>query len=208
MYTMNAIEFNEKIMKGHFKKIYPVIARQIVQVTGITKGLCIDLGGGPGMLGISLAKITELKVIVYDLLEDCVKLVPLNSKENKVENRVNAIQGRAEDMTFPTNSVDLVVSRGSIFFWEDQQKGISEVYRILKPGGWAYIGGGFGTVGLMQEIDEMKQDEPEWIEKRKKRLGQNSSNHLKIILENLGIPGKVDTSEAGTWIIFQKSLSS
>ncbi len=123
MYQMDAIEYNEKVMNGHFKKIYPVIAGQIVAITGVTSGHCIDLGGGPGMLGICMAKITSLKVTIYDLLEDCVKLVPDNAKKHGVADRVKAIKGIAEDMRFPDNSVDLVISRGSIFLLEDQLNG-------------------------------------------------------------------------------------
>ncbi len=205
MYQMDAVDFNENVMKGTFKKIYPVIASQIVECTGITSGHCIDLGGGPGMLGISLAKITELKVTVYDLMEDCVKLVPQNSIDNGVSDKVNAIQGMAEDMKFDDNTIDLVVSRGSIFFWEDQLKGLSEVYRILKPGGWAYIGGGFGTKELSDEINKLKQKEdPKWMEKRKHRFTKNNPEHFTKILNELGIEATMESSEAGNWIIFQK----
>jgi SAM-dependent methyltransferase len=42
-------------------------------------------------------------------------------------------------------SVDLVVSRGSVFFWDDPAQGIREAHRVLRPGGWAMIGGGLGS---------------------------------------------------------------
>ena len=205
MYQINAVEYNEKVMNGHFKKIYPVIAAQIIKRTGITSGRCIDLGGGPGMLGISIAKITDLQVTIYDLMPECVELVAENSLENGVADKVTAMQGMAENMKFDDNSVDLVVSRGSIFFWEDQKKGLSEVYRVLRPGGWAYIGGGFGTKELLEEINRMKEKEdPEWAEKKKERMRKNPPGHFQNIINELGIDGTVDASEAGNWIIFQK----
>jgi ubiquinone/menaquinone biosynthesis C-methylase UbiE len=58
--------------------------------------------------------------------------------------RVVAVVGKAESMPFPDGSVDLVVSRGSIFFWDDQGKGVQEAYRVLRPGGEAMLGGGRG----------------------------------------------------------------
>jgi len=205
MYTMDAIEFNEKVMKGYFRKIYPVIARQIIERTGITSGHCIDLGGGPGMLGICLAVLSDLKITNYDLMPECVELVLQNSLDNGVIDRVKAIQGIAEDMKFDDNSIDLVVSRGSVFFWEDQKKGLSEVYRVLRPGGWAYIGGGFGSIELLEEINMQRaNDDPEWNQKRKDRIRKNPPEHFQNIIDELGIDGLVDSSEVGTWIIFQK----
>lgn len=205
MYKMNAVEYNEKVMKGHFKKIYPVIASQIIDRTGITSGKCIDLGGGPGMLGICIAKITDMKVTVYDLMKECVELVPGNCLANGVADKVNAVQGVAEDMKFDDNSVDLVVSRGSIFFWEDQKKGLSEISRVLRPGGWAYIGGGFGTKELMDEILKIKEKEdPEWFKGKNDRMKKNSPEHFQKIVDELGLGTTVERNDAGTWIVFQK----
>lgn len=204
MYTMNAHEYNEKVMKGAFKKIYPEIARQIIERTKTTEGVCIDLGGGPGMLGIWLAKLSQLKVIVYDMMPECVELVAENSIANGVSGKVSARQGKAEQMNFADNSVDLVVSRGSIFFWEDQKKGLAEIYRILKPGGWAYVGGGFGNKEILDEILKAKAEDKEWLEKRKKRMGKQLSFNFQAMLDGLHIQGKVEQSEVGNWIIFRK----
>ena len=203
-YTMNAAEFNEKIMKGHFKKIYPVIAAQIVERTDVRSGHCIDLGGGPGMLGVCIAKITALRVTVVDLMPECVELARENSAEAGVADRVDAVQGVAEALPFEDGAVDLVVSRGSIFFWQDQARGLAEAYRVLRPGGWAWIGGGFGTAELLREIEAAKADEPEWNRKRKERMTQNPPEHFHAMLQRLGIDGVVEHQEAGTWIIFQK----
>lgn len=203
-YTMNAAEFNEKIMKGHFRKIYPVIAGQIVERTGVTSGRCIDLGGGPGMLAVCIAKISSLKVTVVDLMPECVELARENSAEAGVGDRVDAMQGVAEALPFRDETVDLVVSRGSIFFWQDQEQGIAEVYRVLRPGGWAWIGGGFGTAELLREIEATKSDDPEWNRKRKERMTQNPPEHFRAMLERLGIDGVVEHQEAGMWIIIQK----
>lgn len=203
-YTMNAAEFNEKIMKGHFRKIYPVIAAQIVERTGVSAGRCIDLGGGPGMLAACIAKITLLKVTVVDLMPECVELARENSAEEGVGDRVDAIQGVAEALPFDDGVIDLVVSRGSIFFWQDQKQGLAEVYRVLRPGGWAWIGGGFGTAELLREIEAVKADDPEWNRKRKERMRQNPPEHFRAMLQRLGIKGVVEHQEAGTWIIFRK----
>lgn len=43
--------------------------------------------------------------------------------------------GRAEEIPLESNSVNLVVSQSSFHEWEDAQKGLSEVFRVLQPGG-------------------------------------------------------------------------
>src|ERR1035437_3386281 len=202
MYEMNAKEYDEKVMKGHFKKVYPLIASQILQITKISEGKCIDLGGGPGMLGISMAEITNLEVVIYDLLPDCVQLAKENAAERNLSHRVTSRQGVAEDIQFPDNSIDLVISRGSIFFWEDQKKGISEIYRVLKSDGWAYIGGGFGSQELLDEVIEQRKNEPQWESDRKQRMTRRPPEYYQSILEDLEIPGFVQIGRAGTWIIF------
>jgi ubiquinone/menaquinone biosynthesis C-methylase UbiE len=59
--------------------------------------------------------------------------------------RVVTLVGQAEAMPLPDACVDLAVSRGSIFFWDDPARGISEAHRVLRPGGQAMIGGGLGS---------------------------------------------------------------
>ena len=195
------------MMKGQFKKIYPVIARQILERTGITSGRCIDLGGGPGMLAVELAKASALKVTVCDVTFECIALAKENSLEHGVEERVSAVQGASEKLTFNDKSIDLVVSRGSIFFWEDQQQGLAEVFRVLRPCGWAYIVGGFGTAELLQEILAEKADDLKWDRERQERLAKNPPGHFEAMLLKLGIDGIVQRGEAGMWIIFKKSTT-
>ena len=42
-----------------FAPIYPYLAEQMVEKYGITSGMCVDVGSGPGSLAIALARVTE-----------------------------------------------------------------------------------------------------------------------------------------------------
>lgn len=205
MFSMNARQYNEQTMKGLFRKIYPVIAGQAIAHTGVRSGLAIDLGGGPGMLGICLAQASELRVVVVDPLSECVELARENIADHGLGHRIEARQGQAEALDFADASVDLVVSRGSIYFWEDQGRGLTEIRRVLRPGGWAYVGGGFGSAALRDEIFANKADDPKWHEARRERGRKHPPEHFRRLLADLCIDGKVSDDEHGMWIVFQKA---
>jgi hypothetical protein len=41
----------DRIARGVFAPVYPVIAGQIIARTGVTRGVCLDIGCGGGYLG-------------------------------------------------------------------------------------------------------------------------------------------------------------
>lgn len=204
MKSMNARQYNEQTMKGLFRKIYPVIAEQVLTRTGIRRGRCLDIGGGPGMLGIRIAQASELEVVIVDPLEACLDLAWENIDEQDVSAQVSTQQAKAEQLPFADNSIDLAVSRGSIFFWENQAQGLAEIYRVLRPGGWSFVGGGFGNKALRDEIFAAKANDEKWNQGRESRMRNNPPEHFRALLAELAIDGVVETGDEGNWILFQK----
>lgn len=109
-------------------------------------------------------------------------------------------------------SVDLGVSRGSVFFWEDLPRALTEIYRVLAPSGWAYIGGGFGSAAVKADIARQLQSwnhgdhEGSWQEKLRHNLGAISCSRFINALKTSGIPVYVilQGEAIGLWIAFQK----
>jgi ubiquinone/menaquinone biosynthesis C-methylase UbiE len=123
---------------------YVTVSEEILCRCQPAEGVWVDLGAGPGGVGLALARQTNSTIVMIDPDENALQKALSEARNRKLGNRVVAVKGWAEAIPLPDNSVDLVVSRGSIFFWKDKPKGISEVYRILRPGGAAMIGGGLG----------------------------------------------------------------
>jgi len=95
----------------------------------------VDLGTGPGILSIELNKLLpQAKIIGVDLSSDMLEIAKKNAEEAGMSNYETRL-GRAEEIPIESNSVDLVVTQSSFHEWEDQRKGLSESFRILKPGG-------------------------------------------------------------------------
>ena len=140
------------VAKTSFAPIYPVIAGQILEGTGICKGLCVDAGSGPGSLAIAIARISDLSVWSLDLSPHMTEIATENIREAGLSDRIRTINGDVQSLPFDDGSVDLVVSRGSVMFWKDKTAAFSEINRVLRPEGQAYIGGGFGTKELAEKI--------------------------------------------------------
>ena len=195
---------------GRFAPVYPALAKQIVQDFGITEGICVDVGGGCGSLAMALARDTDLSVYVLDIDPWAVRLCNLLVDEAELTGRVRAVEGDAQDMPFRGNFADLVVSRGSIFFWEDQLAGLTECYRILKPGGVAYIGGGFSRVldpKIRTPLAEWKQ---EAIGKHRLRGWRPLGENLVRRAREAGIQDIRTEREpiSGWWLVLRKPRSA
>jgi len=128
---------------------YPYVAADILEDCRPRKGIWVDLGSGSGGVGLALARAEDpaasgSTIVLVDPNTDALSKGLQSVQNTGLAHRVVAVVGKAESMPLPDCSVDLVVSRGSIFFWDDPAKGVAEVYRVLRPGGEAMIGGGRG----------------------------------------------------------------
>jgi ubiquinone/menaquinone biosynthesis C-methylase UbiE len=116
---------------------YAPFARKMVEsLAPMESGSTIvDLGTGPGILSIELHKLLpQAKIIGMDLSSDMLDIARKNAHEAGMSNFETRL-GKAEEIPIESNSVNLVVTQSSFHEWEDQRKGLSESFRILKPGG-------------------------------------------------------------------------
>jgi ubiquinone/menaquinone biosynthesis C-methylase UbiE len=186
-----------------FAPIYPVIAEQIVTNTGIHSGTALDVGSGPGHLANALALASECTVHALDCSPDMIEICQNRVSEKGLTGRVIPALGDVSEIPYGDNTFDLIVSRGSWFFWEDLPKGLSEIYRVLKPGGKTYIGGGFGTAELKEQIvAAMKERESDFESGMKERMTSRSPDIIRSVLENIGVHNySLINDDSGIWLI-------
>lgn len=198
----NAYEFDD-IARNVFAPAYPLIAGQIIAKTGVTSGNCLDMGSGGGYLGLALAEMSALQVCLLDESEDMRDIATANIGARKLSERVRAVTGDAHKIPLPDASVNLVVSRSSLFFWEDLTRAFREIWRVMAPGGHAYVGGGFGSEQLRKQIVEtMRLRDPDWAPKFDKNRDDAS---YAAAMKTAGISQfEMTRGESGFWIIFGK----
>lgn len=199
---------------------YACVVEDMLKFCRPEKGLWIDLGAGKGQVAIPLIERTGNPVTMLDPnAEAMVKGLEI-AREKGLEDRLFAVVGVAEDMPFPDNTVDFVASRGSIFFWDDPAKGLKEVYRVLRPGCEAMIGGGHGSRYPKEATDKVIED------RKKKMEGDNAEKWKKFVelrrpeqmnewavtaglpefqvMGNGAISAEDDRVGQGVWLLFEK----
>jgi SAM-dependent methyltransferase len=104
----------------------------------------LDLAAGTGKLTASLVTRPQLHVVAVEpdpgMLGELRRLLP----------DLDARQGTGEEIPLPDGSVDAVVI-GQAFHWMDPERALSEIARVLRPGGV--------LAGLWNRDD----DEVEWV---------------------------------------------
>lgn len=124
---------------------YEYVAQDVLRLCQPTRGFWVDLGAGRGGLALALVEAVGNPVVMVDPNAEALAEGLAAAREKGLAEKLSAVIGKAEALPFPDGTVDLLVSRGSIFFWDDPAKGLQEVCRVLRPGGQAYIGGGAGS---------------------------------------------------------------
>jgi len=195
----------DRIVREVFAPIYPVIAKQIKLKTGITDGICIDAGCGTGALGRAMAKISNLHIIFFDQSNKMLDLAKKYSLQENILNKSTFLQGDIHNIDLKSSSVDLVISRGSSPFWDNWSKAYSEIIRVLKKDGCAYIGGGFGTKELKESIcATMSKENPNWKDSFKDRIVSEREALPKILKELNPSFYEIIDNESGYWVFIIK----
>lgn len=196
----------DQIARNVFAPVYYLLAQQILDRTGIENGLCLDLGSGGGYLGLALAWNSKLQVCLLDASQEMRELAERNIFEKRLGNRAVAVCGDLHCLPFKNSSVDLVVSCGSVCFRDDLAQVLSEIWRILAPGGQVCIGGGFGSREVRNEvIDKMRRAEPDW----RPESYDFDDSFFDAALAAVKIKNAlILKDESGTWICLKKPVEN
>ena len=97
----------------------------------------LDVCCGTGKLTISLAKLVgeEGEVLGLDFCESMLRKAQENINSTPYQKRITLMQGNALHLPFPENSFDCVTIGFGLRNVSDIEKTLSELYRVVKPGG-------------------------------------------------------------------------
>jgi len=204
--------------RGLLAPVYAPLAEQIVRDFHLADahGVGIDVGSGPGTLIIELCQRTKMHWINADINPEVFPAFFSLAEKAGVSGRVSAIRADARYLPFRDDYADVIVSRGSFPFWGDaeaKKRGFAEIYRVLKPGGVAYIGRGFSRDLPVETARAIRAKQG----KKMQYDRQKAADELRGFMKDLGIrdfrvevpqPPGADGLNYGVWVEFHKPKSA
>ena len=119
----------------------PEAIQTIFDHTRITQASTVaDIGAGTGILTREfIGKVKQIFAV-----EPNPAMRSIAQRELGQFSTCQVIDGRAEETTLESDSVDLIIAATSVH-WFEPESSRREFYRILKPGGWLALCRNYGT---------------------------------------------------------------
>lgn len=144
MIKTRVIETNEGIQNEITVEAFDLFARTMrdkgwnevnkMIASGIKGGDVLEVGPGPGYVGLELAKkLNQTSLTGCEISPAMIRFAEKNAVEYGIPARY--VQGNCMNMPFADKSFDTVISNGSLHEWENPIRAFNEIYRVLRTGG-------------------------------------------------------------------------
>jgi demethylmenaquinone methyltransferase/2-methoxy-6-polyprenyl-1,4-benzoquinol methylase len=101
--------------------------------------LILDIATGTGDFAIEALALHPDKVIGVDISQGMLEVGKKKIKKKKLDHLIELQLGDSEKLLFPENNFDAVIVSFGARNFENLEKGLAEMYRVLKPGGKTII---------------------------------------------------------------------
>ncbi len=95
----------------------------------------LDIATGTGDLVISLAEKGLDNVVGLDLSNGMLEVARKKVKQKNLDQQIKLVQGDSENLPYEDNYFDAICVAFGVRNFENLEKGLGEIFRVLKPGG-------------------------------------------------------------------------
>src|SRR5690554_2983430 len=99
----------------------------------------LDIATGTGDFAIEALALNPEKIIGVDISEGMLQEGRKKIRKKKLEHMISLQLGDSEKLVFPENNFDAVIVSFGVRNFENLEKGLADMYRVLKPGGKTVI---------------------------------------------------------------------
>ena len=95
----------------------------------------LDIAAGTGDLAINLAKTTATEIIGLDISAGMLDVGRRKITQKQLDSKIKMVVGDSENLPFDDNSFDAITVAFGVRNFENLEKGLAEIHRVLKPKG-------------------------------------------------------------------------
>ncbi len=99
----------------------------------------LDIATGTGDMAILASKLNPELIKGIDIAAQMIELQKKKLAKRNLQHLIEPQVGDAENLPFAENTFDIVMTAFGVRNFENLEKGLAEMYRVLKPGGLAVI---------------------------------------------------------------------
>lgn len=131
---------------NYLQPVYEYLTRTLLRLTrlDLASTAAVDIGGGNGQWLEFLLQKGLKYGSVLDIDPEKIAEADTLLRENFSEERWQTINADVVSIPVVDDSFELVVSRSSLHLWPDAIKAWQEIARITRPGGFVFVGRGYG----------------------------------------------------------------
>jgi demethylmenaquinone methyltransferase/2-methoxy-6-polyprenyl-1,4-benzoquinol methylase len=109
---------------------------KVVEIVGLQNpDSILDIATGTGDLAINLTKTNAKKIIGLDISEGMLNVGREKINLKQLNHTIDMVVGDSENLPFENDSFDAITVAFGVRNFETLEKGLSEILRVLKPGG-------------------------------------------------------------------------
>jgi SAM-dependent methyltransferase len=181
-----------------WEPVYPFMAEHLLETSGVRGGRFLDLGPFAGGLALNvLWRSQHFLATVCDESPGVLRWVEERAAIGGYVSRLTTIHSEIDPIPAGSESFDLVAVRGAFFFLTPHL--LQEIRRVLRPGGFGWVGGGYGKStpsSVIEPLANLSRDLNAQIGKR--WIAEDGA--LTLVKEAGLSDCCVISSEGGLWI--------
>ena len=146
-------------------KRHELMAKQLIEKIP-ANGKVLEIAPGPGYFCIELAKLGNYQITGLDISKSFVEIARRNAAA--AGPKIDFREGNASAMPFASETFDFTFCQAAFKNFSEPVKAISEMYRVLRPGG-------------VSVISDLRRDAPvEEIDREVKGMGLGRVNQFLV----------------------------
>ncbi len=188
-----------------WEPVYPYLARHVKDEYRRTDGCVLEAGPFCGVIYDLVRQHIGSSFRIASFPSGMEDFYRGEIKKRNTKNVIDVIETTPAFAGIEDETVDLVVFRGALFFPALFRTDYRAIRRILRPGGVAFVGGGFGKYTPPEVIRSINERSREL----NLRIGKTevTVDTIRQDLNANNITEKVEIlTEGGLWIVIKKAV--